>query len=121
MKRSLCMLFSLLIGASQVLAQPPKPATVQGSVHSIEMPFYEPALPEASNRKLFLNNCTMCHSARYVLMQFPLPRAKWTAEVNKMQTAFGCPLEISNRKKLVDYLMLIRGSQASKPKGRKFS
>ena len=87
------------------LAQPVSPARVQGSVHSIELPRYEPIMPEGPNRNLFLNSCTMCHSARYVLMQFPLPRAKWTAEVEKMKKAFGCPVDISHQNQLVDYLM----------------
>ena len=103
------------MGCLSLSAQPqtsaPEPATVQGTLHSIKMPYYNPDVPEGENRKLFLNSCTMCHSARYVLMQYHLPRTQWTAEVNKMHKAFGCPIDEASVEKLVDYLMTIRGAK----------
>ena len=114
MKPTFCLILLSMLVTGPTLAQPVKPATVQGSVHSIELPYYEPALPEHPNRNLFVNSCTTCHSARYVVMQFPLPRARWIAEVEKMKKAFGCPVEASQRDKLVDYLLVTGSGKASK-------
>ena len=119
MKNTLRTVFVALFAAcavgsalSEPVAQPsPQPALVNGTVHSVTLPNYNPDMPDGENRKLFSNSCTMCHSARYVLMQFELPRSKWSAEVNKMRTAFGCPLEPASVDKLVDYLMVVRGTK----------
>jgi hypothetical protein len=92
-------------------AGPVQPATVEGSVHSIQLPNFNPDLPPAPQPNLFLNRCTVCHSARYVLMQFPLSRTVWTAEVAKMRKAYGCVVPEADREKLVDYLMEIRGAR----------
>ena len=108
MKRRASLLLGNLVMIGVAWGQPVQPATVQGTVHRIELPHYEPEMPEGPNRNLFLNSCTMCHSARYVLMQFSLPRAKWIAEVEKMKKAFGCPLDASQQTKLVDYLTALR-------------
>jgi hypothetical protein len=72
---------------------------------------FNPDMPDGPNRKLFLNTCTSCHSARYVLMQPPFPQATWRAEVNKMHKVYGCPLEEAQVEPLVDYLTAIRGSK----------
>lgn len=36
--------------------------------------------------------CVTCHSSAYVAMQPPLTAAQWTAEVTKMQRAYGAPI-----------------------------
>lgn len=110
----------LLLGPGQrATSQPTSTATpggvqsvrVEGTKHSIVLPNYNPEMPEANNRKLFLNTCTSCHTARYVAMQPDFPRATWTAEVNKMHKAFGCPVSEDQVEPIVDYLMAIRGAK----------
>lgn len=103
------ILLGLLIG-SGVDSQPQiQPATVEGSVHSITLPNYNPDMPQGPNLTLFNNQCSVCHSSRYVLMQPHFSRKQWTAEVNKMSKAFGCPVKKSDVEPLVDYLVSIRG------------
>ena len=98
-------LLGLLLLTGGAMAQPPvEPATVQGSVHSITLPNYNPEMPAGKHLQLFNNNCTVCHSARYVLMQPPLAASVWTAEVRKMHKVFGCPLKEADIQPLVDYL-----------------
>jgi mono/diheme cytochrome c family protein len=50
-------------------------------------------------------NCTICHAADYVYMQPALTAVQWRAEVNKMKTAFGAPLNDSDVDTLVAYLV----------------
>lgn len=62
------------------------------SVYSIgEPPLNPPALrpgPE-DDRHLIEVYCVGCHSTAYIVMQPPLPRATWEAEVAKMRSAYG--------------------------------
>jgi mono/diheme cytochrome c family protein len=50
-------------------------------------------------------NCTICHAADYVYMQPPLTDVQWRAEVMKMKTAYGAPLDDSAVDTLVAYLV----------------
>lgn len=111
--RGRLILLSLIALAPGLYSQPTpvQPATVQGSVHSISLPNFNPEMPDAPNRDDFLNSCTVCHSARYVLMQFPLSRTVWTAEVKKMSKNYRCPVPEAQVEKLVDYLMVVRGAK----------
>jgi sulfite dehydrogenase (cytochrome) subunit B len=54
-------------------------------------------------------NCRSCHSAAYVYTQPPLNRKQWTAEVVKMQKAFGAPIADSDVSAIVDYLLTQNG------------
>jgi cytochrome c5 len=50
------------------------------------------------------NNCLACHSAGMVLNQPPLSKAQWTAEVNKMITAYRAPIAKDDVGAIVEYL-----------------
>ncbi len=44
------------------------------------------------NVEILNSNCLMCHSAGFVERQPTMSLASWTAEVTKMQKAFGAPI-----------------------------
>jgi mono/diheme cytochrome c family protein len=51
------------------------------------------------------SNCGGCHSLDYVPMNSPfLSPAAWDAEVAKMITAFGAPVDPADAKTIADYL-----------------
>jgi mono/diheme cytochrome c family protein len=54
-------------------------------------------------------NCATCHSAAYIYTQPPLNRKQWTAEVVKMQKAYGAPVADSDISAIVDYLLIQNG------------
>ena len=56
-------------------------------------------------------NCTICHAADYVYMQPPLTDVQWRAEVMKMKTAYGAPLNDSVVETLVAYLVAQNGKK----------
>jgi mono/diheme cytochrome c family protein len=56
-------------------------------------------------------NCTICHAADYVYMQPPLTDGQWRAEVVKMKTAYGAPLNDANVDILVAYLVAQNGKK----------
>ena len=48
--------------------------------------------------------CISCHSPAYVANQPPLTAAQWTAEVTKMQRAFGAQIPSDAAATIVQYL-----------------
>lgn len=58
--------------------------------------------------------CRICHSADYVNLQPPgMTLAQWTAEMVKMQRAYGAPLDEAEIKLLAIYLATIYGDATS--------
>jgi hypothetical protein len=48
--------------------------------------------------------CSVCHSPTYILMQPPLPRKTWDAEVHKMIKAYGADVPETDAQQIIDYL-----------------
>lgn len=49
--------------------------------------------------------CGACHTTNYIAMNSPfLTAAAWTAEVAKMRTAFGAPMDDAQAAEIVKYL-----------------
>ena len=56
-------------------------------------------------------NCASCHSLDYIQMNSPFPSAAlWDAEITKMITAFGAPIDEDDAKAIGDYLKKNYGS-----------
>jgi hypothetical protein len=71
------------------------PASDETSVH----------LKPASGFDKVEPNCSACHSLDYIPMNSPfLNAAGWDAEVSKMITAFGAPIDPKDAKVIADYL-----------------
>ena len=71
------------------------PASDETSVH----------LKPASGLDKVEANCSACHSLDYIPMNSPfLNAAGWDAEVSKMITAFGAPIDSKDAKAIADYL-----------------
>ena len=69
-----------------------RPSTLQGYVIAVQ-------------------KCAICHSADYVSYQPPdLTQAQWTAEMTKMQRAYGAPITDDEVKQLGAYLAVAYGS-----------
>ncbi|HEV2196123.1 MAG TPA: hypothetical protein VGR55_11110 [Candidatus Acidoferrum sp.] len=80
------------------------PATSDGSYSVSPFPSIASKLAEGEGRAETESFCAMCHSARYITMQPPLPAATWEAEVNKMIKTFGAPIPEASGKKIISYL-----------------
>ena len=110
------VLTSILTVAPWSHAEPPAagavaPATVQGSVHSIQLASSPHEMPAGPNLDVYNANCAVCHSTRYVTMQPKFTRKTWEAEVTKMANVYGAPVAPEQQKLIVDYLMSIRGKE----------
>jgi cytochrome c5 len=69
-------------------------------------------LKAGAGRDVVEHRCITCHSLDYLTMNAPfLDRQGWQTEVNKMITAFGAPIEPTDTKIIVDYLVTNYGSR----------
>lgn len=86
--------------------QRPAPATLtDDSIYQVSAyPQYPPPLAEGEGSAETASFCGLCHSARYITMQPPLPAATWEAEVTKMRKTFGAPIPDASAALIVKYL-----------------
>jgi hypothetical protein len=58
--------------------------------------------------------CAICHSLDYILYQPPkMTQAQWTAEAQKMQRAYGAPLDADEIRLVGIYLATVYGDASS--------
>jgi len=77
-----------------------------------QLPDETAGLAPGPNLDLVQGNCGGCHSSEYISTQprrLPNAKAFWTAEVTKMQHAYGAPVEDADVAKIVDYLVATYG------------
>ncbi len=98
-----------LKAASQDGRGPALAAEPSVTLHSIDLPHFEPAMPVAAGFNEFQVVCVSCHSPRYVLMQPPFSQRQWEESVDKMVKVYGAQMDSEQRKGIVDYLLAIRG------------
>lgn len=68
-------------------------------------------LPDRPGYDLFLSNCGVCHSYRYIQMQPNFSRKTWEKTVDKMIHTFAAPIPDSSVIPILDYLMAVRGKK----------
>ena len=76
-----------------------------------EMPRETAAFKPGPGSELAKNQCLICHSADYIIIQPRLPRAFWEANVAKMRDKYGALLPKDQVPALVDYLVKSYGKQ----------
>jgi len=57
--------------------------------------------------------CVMCHSRGMIDAQPLLSREQWKAEIHKMRSSYGCPLNESLDEQLVDFLFQYNNKTAA--------
>jgi len=92
---------------------PGAPSTVTGggvTLHSVNVEFPDPGrmFPGDAKADAINNNCLACHSAGMVLNQPAMSKTQWTAEVNKMRTAYRAPINPKDVGAIANYLVSLR-------------
>jgi hypothetical protein len=90
----------------------------QGGAHDIKLPKETAVLRPSSlfGYRIAREKCGICHSADYINLQPPrMTLAQWTAEMVKMQHAYGAPLDEAEIKLLAIYLTSAYGDAATLP------
>jgi cytochrome c len=107
-RRLLCIAL-VLVGGS-VSRQP------EATAKNIELPPETAKLKPANlpGYQIAAAKCGICHSADYISFQPPgMTQAQWTAEMKKMQHAYGAPLDDDEVKLLGIYLAVTYGDASS--------
>lgn len=92
-------------------AQESRVANFGPALHSITVPHNEPYLPDGPGRAEFLQQCVICHSPRYVVIQPAFTRKTWAAEVAKMRNEYGAPIPDAAVEPILDYLMYLQSKR----------
>ncbi len=113
---TLCLFIALISGCTsksiEAFKQPLNTFSITGSVHEMNLyPDPPPAFPEHEGKAEFMSYCAICHSLKYITMQPDFPAKTWDAEVTKMITKFHAPIDSVNAKKIVEYLVSVKGKK----------
>ena len=110
-KRTLCtllfgsvLLANLFAFSTNVIAAP----------HTITLPAETAKLRESTlpGYMVAQQKCAICHSADYINLQPPgMTLKQWTAEVTKMQHAYGAPITDDDIKLIGEYLAVTYGNE----------
>jgi cytochrome c len=97
-------------------------ATLLGATSSVSRDIQLPAETTALRAstlpgyRIATQKCSICHSADYITLQPPAMSLKqWTAEMVKMQHAYGAPIEDEDIKPLAVYLAVTYGDAGTVP------
>lgn len=106
----LCACFAISCSESGTKTAPPVAATVDSvAATAPDLKNVTISLPKEPGYHVFITNCSICHSPRYIQDQPNLSEKTWTAIVTKMQKTFGAPVSDSAAKEIVKYLVAIKG------------
>ena len=95
----------------------PQSAPSAGDVKKITLPAIPfPNLPDGPGKDIYMVQCGICHTQRYVTMQPRFSRKVWTDEVNKMINTYKAMVPPDQVNTIVDYLVSIRGTAADQKK-----
>jgi cytochrome c551/c552 len=77
---------------------------VRTSALDIQLPPETGAFKQDVGAEIANGQCLTCHSVEYVVIQPPMQRAFWKAEVQKMQQKYGAQIPDQQVEAVVDYL-----------------
>jgi cytochrome c551/c552 len=77
---------------------------IQAVALDIKLPPETAAFKQDAGAEIANGQCLTCHSVEYVVIQPPMQRAFWKAEVQKMQQKYGAPIPQEQVEAVVDYL-----------------
>jgi len=95
----------------------PESAADNGQVQQITLPQYPLQIPPGPNAEVYRRDCLACHTARYVSMQPHFPKAVWQSEVKKMVDVYGAPIPDTDQALIVEYLVAVKGVEATPAQG----
>lgn len=108
MKTIQCFSLALLCAAFSPVTVPAQAAPLDFKLPAETAKLRPSTLPGAA---IAAQKCSICHSADYVNYQPPgMSQAQWTAEMAKMQHAYGAPISDDEVKQIGAYLAVAYGS-----------
>jgi mono/diheme cytochrome c family protein len=84
-------------------------STLSATDQTLTLVHDEPELPPGPGREVFVAQCIICHSPRYVTMQPHFPRKVWRSEVEKMVKGYKASISPGDQAQIVNYLVYAYG------------
>ena len=92
------------VALAQSAAIPSRHRMIRLTSQKIDLPFGDKIFAGGADAKLANSHCLLCHSKGMVDTQPPLPLETWKKEVDKMRTAYGCPLRADQTDGLAEFI-----------------
>ena len=92
------------VALAQSLAAPERHSTIKLTSQKITLPFGNQVFAGGDEAKLANSRCLLCHSKDMIELQPPLPLSTWKKEIDKMRTAYGCPLRTDQTADLAEFI-----------------
>lgn len=107
-----CLMLALLAIDSGVAIAENQPVPI--AIHSVtvQLPVSQTGFPPGPGSESS-GKCLICHSAGMVLKQPLLSEAQWKAEINKMRSAYGAPIDEDEVDSLAAYMSKVNAEQQS--------
>jgi hypothetical protein len=93
------------IARAQSAAVPARHHAIQLTSQKINVPFGNKAFAGLDeDAKIANEHCLLCHSRGMIDTQPPLTIDTWKKEVEKMRTAYGCPLRADETDRVAEFI-----------------
>jgi len=113
------LLIALAVMLAQGVANAQSPSalgshhTIRLSSQQITLPFGKSVFAGGNTAKLANSRCLLCHSKEMIDTQPPLSLEGWKKEIDKMRTAYGCPLGANQTAALAEFISQTASAPAS--------
>jgi hypothetical protein len=92
------------VALAQSPAAPGRHRAIQLKSQKIGLPFGNQVFAGGDAAKLANSRCLLCHSKDMIDAQPPLTLETWKKEVDKMRTAYGCPLRADQTAGVAEFI-----------------
>ena len=92
------------VASAQSSTPPSKHRAIRLTSQKITLPFGNQAFAGGDAAKLANSRCLLCHSKDMIEAQPLLSLETWKKEVDKMRTAYGCPLRADQTVGLAEFI-----------------
>jgi|HubBroStandDraft_6_1064221.scaffolds.fasta_scaffold107239_2 hypothetical protein len=97
--------FTSAIALAQSAATPIRHRTIDLTSQKINLPFGNKTFAGKGEDATIVNeHCLLCHSKGMIDTQPPLTLESWKKEVDKMRTAYGCPLRADQTADIAEFI-----------------
>lgn len=103
---TLCLTATLAqdVALAQSPAAPGRHRAIRLTSQKITLPFGDQTFAGGEAAKLANSRCLLCHSKSMIDTQPPLTLETWKKEIDKMRTAYGCPLRADQIAEVAEFI-----------------
>jgi hypothetical protein len=103
------------LALAQSPAAPNRPRAIKLTSQKITLPFGNQVFAGGDAANLVNSHCLLCHSKDMIDAQPPLSLDTWKKEIDKMRTAYGCPLRADQTAGVADFISHAARAPAAGP------